>query len=171
MDWNEMQGVFSFFFSLFVCLSLGVVVAGLRARYRTYGTATDCRCPLSYLTSLKLVVEWRSVWESSMFSCFFFLLLLLGVVGKEGGGPNFCLACAFSPFSRERNAWAFCCMEARKKKAKKKKESKERREAATYETACIISPFFSALLNVKNLFGKKKKKSNTYSPIRSFARW
>lgn len=98
MDWNEMQGVFFFFFSLFVCLSLGVVVAGLRARYRTYGTATDCRCPLSYLTSLKLVVEWRSVWESSMFSCFFFLLLLLGVVGKEGGAKLLSCLRVFSLF-------------------------------------------------------------------------
>lgn len=142
MDWNEMQGVFSFFFSLFVCLSLGVVVAGLRARYRTYGTATDCRCPLSYLTSLKLVVEWRSVWESSMFSCFFFLLLLLGVVGKEGGGPNFCLACAFSPFSRERNAWAFCCMEARKKKAKKKKGKQRKKRGCDIRNRLYHKPFF-----------------------------
>lgn len=42
------------------------------------------------------------VGKLNVFMFFFFLFLLLGVVGKEeGGGPNFCLACAFSPFSRE----------------------------------------------------------------------
>lgn len=136
-----MQGVFSFFFSLFVCLSLGVVVAGLRARYRTYGTATDCRCPLSYLTSLKLVVEWRSVWESSMFSCFFFLLLLLGVVGKEGGGQTSVLLARFLPFLENETRGRFAIWKRERRKPKKKGKQRKKR-GCDIRNRLYHKPFF-----------------------------